>query len=320
MPLGPLDLTRQGTIATCGETLVAALPIEPVAIEMGGPVRLFVGGAEANFAIGVSRLGLDVSWMGCVGDDPMGRFVTKTLTAEGVDTQYVVKNDGPTGLYFREWLADGERRPHYYRKDSAGSRWGPSNWPQDLSGVAWLHVSGVTPALSESCRLAIASAMAWARQNRVPISFDPNYRRQLWSPDAARETLLPILQMSRILLIGVDEAELLLGCDQPDEIARRAHSLGVDIVVVKLGANGACAFQGKDSWSQAPFDVIAIDPVGAGDAFDAGFIVAIRTGRSIGDALRLGAYCGAKVAEQFGENSGFPRRVDVPPSVFALNN
>jgi 2-dehydro-3-deoxygluconokinase len=299
------EFPRQPTIVTCGEALVAALPMTPVTIESGEPLRMFVGGAEVNFAIGASRLGLDVTWIGCLGDDPLGRFVMAYLESEGIDTRHVQMNEGFTGLYLREWLADGERRPYYYRKDSAGSRFAASNWPSNLGGVDWLHVTGITPALSASCRTA--------------ISFDPNYRRQLWNEAEARATLLPILRCCRILLLGTDEAELLLGTDVPEEIARRARALGIETVVVKLGDQGACAFQGDSMWREGPFDVVAIDPVGAGDAFDAGFVSALVAGRSVGEALRLGAYCGAKVAEQLGENAGFPRRAAIPPSVISLD-
>jgi len=310
-----LELTRNGTILTCGEALVAALPAQPVSIETGEPLRMFVGGAEANFAVGVSRLGLDVEWLGRVGDDPLGRFVTETLSGEGVDVGHVVTGGGPTGMYLREWLTDGERRPYYYRKGSAGSNFADTDWPIELKNVAWLHLTGITAALSASCRAVALRAIKWAREHEILISFDPNYRRQLWSPDDARTTLLPFLQSSQVVLMGADEAELLLGTNDPAEIDRRARAHGVDIVVVKLGAEGACAFYEGKRWDQAPFDVVAIDPVGAGDAFDAGFISGVRMGFTIGDSLRLGAYCGAQVASSLGENSGFPRLADIPLDV-----
>lgn len=314
----PSAVSRLRTIATCGEALVSIVPTSPVAIEEGVDLHMFVGGAEVNFAIGVRRLGLNSTWIGSIGDDPLGRFVKARLESEGIDTRFVRVGGGSTGLYLREWLADGERRPFYYRKDSAGSRLSVEHWPLDLGEVDWLHVTGITPALSESCGAVVLHAVAWAREHGVAISFDPNYRRQLWTEDEARATLFPILQASRVLLLGVDEAALLLGTEAPDEIARRALAFGVETVVVKMGDRGARAYQGSSKWTQEPFEVTAVDPVGAGDAFDAGFVSALVMGRPVDDALRWGSYCGAKVTEHVGESTGFPQRDDIPLNVIRV--
>lgn len=314
------NMTTPGKVLTFGEALVAALPVQPVGIDDNEPLRLYVGGAEVNFAIGMSRLGLRVEWLGCVGDDPLGRLVTSTLSREAVDVGRVVKSDAPTGLYLREWLPDGARRPYYYRKESAGSRLNVAQWPLDAEGIAWLHLTGITPALSETCQALVTRAVDWARDYKVPISFDPNYRRQLWNPDTAREVLLPLLTASHTVLLGVDEAELLLDTNNPEEIYRRAHALGVEVVVVKRGAQGACAFYEGSRWDQNSYDVDAIDPVGAGDAFDAGFIAAMRMGHQVRDALRLGAFVGAKVASTLGENEGGPYLRDLPDDVLPVES
>jgi 2-dehydro-3-deoxygluconokinase len=297
---------------TCGEVLIATLPVEPVPIDAGEPLRMYVGGAEANFAVGLCRLGLDASLVGRLSSDPLGRFATVTLEGEGVDLSKMREDDGPSGLYLREWLADGVRRPLYYRRDSAGSHFGPDDWPANLDNIDWLHVTGITAALSESCRAGLTTALSWAREHSVRVSFDPNYRSQLWSPEAARASLLAIVASCHTLLLGTSEGELLFGTDDPRSIGERAGSLGVQDVAIKRGDRGASAWSGGEMWHHEPFEVRAVDPVGAGDAFDAGFVACRLESGSLQDALALGTYCGAKVAELPGEHEGFPRLAELP--------
>jgi 2-dehydro-3-deoxygluconokinase len=146
----------------------------------------------------------------------------------------------------------------------------------------------------------------------VRVSFDPNYRSQLWSPEAARASLLAIVASCHTLLLGTSEGELLFGTDDPRSIGERAGSLGVQDVAIKRGDRGASAWSGGEMWHHEPFEVRAVDPVGAGDAFDAGFVACRLESGSLQDALALGTYCGAKVAELPGEHEGFPRLAELP--------
>lgn len=300
-------------VVTLGEPLVAAMPAEAVPLEQSPQLQLFAGGAEVNFAVGMRRLGIEACLVGNVGDDPPGRLVQQRLAAEGIDISHVGVRPEQTALYLREWLPDGQRRPYYYRAGSAGARFSPADWPADLADVAWLHLTGITPALSESCRQAALAALSWALERKIPVSFDPNYRPRLWDIDTARRALRPFITACSVLLIGLEEADLLLGCTSVADAASVAAGLGPDVVVVKQGDAGASAWRNGRLWHQPAFAAQAVDPVGAGDAFDAGCVAVLLDGGSLDEALALGAYCGARVAETPGEHAGFPSRESIPP-------
>jgi 2-dehydro-3-deoxygluconokinase len=298
---------------TLGEPLAAAMPAEALPLERSPMLQLFAGGAEVNFAVGMRRLGFDTCLIGKVGDDPPGRLIQRALAAEGIDISHVGVGPEQTALYLREWLPDGQRRVYYYRAGSAGARFTAADWPTDLADVAWLHLTGITPALSESCRQAALAALNWALERKIPVSFDPNYRPRLWDIDTARRDLRPFMTACSVLLIGLEEADLLLGCTSVTDAAAAAAALGPDVVVVKKGAAGASAWRDGRVWHQPAFATDAADPVGAGDAFDAGCVAALLHGGSLGEALALGAYCGARVAAVPGEHAGFPGRESIPP-------
>jgi 2-dehydro-3-deoxygluconokinase len=315
MTASPADRRAAATVVTFGEPLVAALPPDPLPLEQSPTLRLYAGGAEVNFAVGMRRMGFDTCLVGHVGDDPPGRFVRQVLNAEGVDTSHIGVRPLPTGMYLREWLPDGERRPYYYRTGSAGAHFTPADWPQDIAGAAWLHLTGITPALSQSCREATLVALSWAKERDIPVSFDPNYRPRLWDIETARQALRPLITACNVLLLGLEEANLLFGSTTPSDAAASASALGPSLVVIKQGHAGASAWRNGRASHQLAFPTVAADPVGAGDAFDAGYIAALMHGSSLDEALALAAYCGSRVAEVPGEHAGFPHRESIPQSL-----
>jgi 2-dehydro-3-deoxygluconokinase len=311
----PADRGAAGTVVTFGEPLVAALPPAPLPLEQSPTLRLFVGGAEVNFAIGMRRLGFDTCLVGHVGDDPPGRFVQQVLNTEGIELSHLGVRPLPTGLYLREWLSDGERRPYYYRSGSASASFTAADWPQEIAGAAWLHLTGITPALSKSCLEATLAALSWAKARSIPVSFDPNYRPRLWGVETARTALRPLIAGCNVLLLGLDEANLLFGSSTVSDAAAAASALGPGLVVIKQGAAGASAWRNGHLSHQPALATVAADPVGAGDAFDAGCIAALMHGSPLAEALALGAYCGSRVAEVPGEHTGFPLRESIPQSL-----
>jgi 2-dehydro-3-deoxygluconokinase len=315
----PLFRLRGGppVIVALGEALVAALPTRSVAIEDAPTLELAVGGAELNFAVGVRRLGLPAAWVGCVGDDPLGRIVLRCLEAEGVDRQWIrVDPQRPTGLYLREWLPDGVRRPYYYRRESAALGLGPAMWPSEaLTDVSWLHLTGITVALGSNPRRAVEHAVAWANDRGVRISFDPNYRPWLWSGAGARKDLGRLAALSDVLLMSEEDAELLYGTRDPERALQRAHATGVEVAVMKLGDQGAIASDGSGVQASAPSSAAAVvDPVGAGDGFNAGFVVGMLSSQDLGHALALGNHVGARAVERVGEHT-YPFLDELPPEL-----
>lgn len=305
-------------VVTIGEALVAALPIEAVTLDVAPALQLHVGGAEVNFAVGIRRLGFEASWIGRLGGDSLGRLVLRELEREGVDCSHVIFDSRQTGLYLREWLPDGVRRPYYYRQGSPGS--GLSASDLDLAGlpIRWLHLTGITPALGEQPRFAVEAALGAAADLGVSVSFDANYRPALWSERAFRGFLLPLLPKIEVLLLGEEEAELLLGTRCPEIALDRATELGVRLPVVRLGERGAIARDEMGQYVVQSSPAQALDPVGAGDAFSAGFIAGLLSRASISGCLRLGTYCGARTVEMVGEHEGIPRRHELAEELLDL--
>ncbi len=283
--------------------------------EQPGPLRhadrfvRSVGGAESNLAIGLSRLGHRAAWIGVVGADPFGELILATLRGEGVDVAGARRDPGaPTGVLFKERHAGGDSGIHYYRAGSAGSRLCPEDVP-DLGRCRVLHLTGITPALSESCHAAVRAAIGQARQAGALISLDPNYRARLWPPERARAALLPLLPACDALLLGQGEAELLFGVREAEAVAREARAHGARHIALRCGADGAWAFpaEGPGTWVPA-HPVTPVEPTGAGDAFDAGFLAGLLEGRADADCVRMGTICGALATTALGDWEGSPDR------------
>ena len=171
-----------------------------------------------------------------------------------------------------------------------------------------LHLSGITPALSASARAAVHRAVDLAREAGVPVSFDLNYRAALWSPKEAGDELRTLVGRANIVFAGEEEAALVVGAGAPEHLAKQLAALGPAEVVLKLGAEGACAVIGGDEVASPALAVSAIDPVGAGDAFVAGYLSALLDEESPAERLRRGNVCGAFSVSVAGDWEGLPRR------------
>lgn len=297
-------------VVTLGECMALLCPEEPVTLEQAKTFSLDIAGAESNVAIGLSRLGHSVQFISRVGDDPFGRRIRATLDAEGVDTScLLIDQVAPTGVFFREWLADGVRRVFYYRNGSAASHLVPEDaQPESFTGARILHVTGITPALSESCAATVKHAIELAHAAGCLVSLDPNYRAKLWDAPIARKTLLPLMAHADVLLLGHEDASALFETDDDERILEQGARFGAQVVVLKRAERGACAWT-QTTRGEVPAEVVAaaIDPVGAGDGFDAGFLAGWLRGDSLDTALRLGAYIGAQAVATRGDYAGYPR-------------
>ncbi len=294
-------------VVTLGECMAVLYPPEPVALEETPSLRLDIGGAESNLAIWLARLGHRARFISRVGDDPFGRRIRATLDACGVDTAGLSVDPGaPTGVFFREWLADGARRVYYYRAGSAASRLQPEDLrPELFVGARIVHLTGITPALGPGCPDTLAHAAALARAAGALVALDPNYRARLWPPEQARAALLPLVAQSDILLMGHEDSSAIFGTDRADEAIEQALALGPRTVVFKQAEHGATAAADGQRVHVPAFPVAAVvDPVGAGDAFDAGFLAGLLRGLPLEEALRLGARLGAECVGQLGDYAG----------------
>ena len=292
-------------VVTAGETMVLLQPAAPGRLRHSHTLELGIGGAESNVAIGLARLGVRSDWVSKVGRDELGELVLSRVRAEGVSVEAVGRSDAATGLYLRERLPTGVE-VHYYRKHSAATELDTDAFDLDyLDGADLVHLTGITPALSASCRAFVLWLAGAAHKRGIQVSYDVNYRSKLWSAREARcflEKLLPCLD---VLFIGDDEATVLWGDAAP---VFELCGEGPSEIILKLGAQGCEAhIHDRDYHCQA-FEVAVCDPIGAGDAFAAGYIASKLWGDSPPKRLQLANAMGAFAAMTLGDYEGLPNR------------
>ena len=296
-------------VMTFGECMGVLYPPEPVTIDDSALLKWDIGGAEANCAIALARLGVSVRFHSRVGNDPFGREITAVLAGEGVDTSAVqIDATRPTGVFFREWLADGARRVFYYRSGSAAANMGPEDLrAEQFVGIKALHLTGITPALSERAAATCTRAIELAKAAGVMVTFDPNFRPRLWSAEAARIAMTPLAAASDIILMGHEDAAALFGEGDDEHYLTSAQQLGIKTIVLKRAERGALAIHDGERFEAAVVKAErVVDPVGAGDGFDGGFIAARLRGKSIPEALHIGAIVGAGSVAHLGDYAGYP--------------
>jgi 2-dehydro-3-deoxygluconokinase len=275
-------------VVCIGETMALIAPDPPRPIADAETFVLTHGGAESNVAAWLAALGAVVQWCGRVGDDPLGRRVLAELEAAGIGLSGArTDTEAPTGVYFKDPAA-GATRVWYYRVGSAGSRLDADDVERALlQRPRVVHLSGITPALSTSSAAAVAHAFARARELGVSVSFDVNYRPALWDSAAHAGThLLPLAKDADVVFVGLDEAATLWGCLDADDV--RAVVGGRGTLVVKDGPRAAWSFAEGAAVSAPALPTQIVEPVGAGDAFAAGWLCGLLRGVPPVARLRLG--------------------------------
>ena len=309
---------RAPEVVTLGECLgsFVAWDAGPLA-EARGFTR-HVAGAEANVAVGLARLGHAIAYIGRVGGDGFGTAILRALRGEGVDVRHLTIDDSArTGVMFRERRVLGAMDVVYHRAGSAGSRVAPEDVVSAVAdgvfeGIRWLHLTGITPALSDTARAATTRALEEGRRTGATVSLDVNMRRRLWSDEQAAPLLRDLASRVDVVFGSTDELALIAGADldsEPEQLVAAVAATGPRTVVVKLGRDGALGRDGETSTAQPGIAVTdVVDPVGAGDAFCAGFIAGRLDGVDLTTALRMGNACGALAVAASGDQSGLPDR------------
>ena len=292
-----------------GEAMLVLTPERGGSLADADGLHWSVAGAETNLSIGLARLGHSVAWVSRLGADPFGRKILKHVRGEGVDVSGVrLDPDHPTGIYFKELSPLGTARVYYYRHGSAASHMEPADIHLDAYDARYLHITGITPALSAGCCNAVMEAIAQARRLRMQVIFDPNLRLKLWPLETARETVDRIARQTDIVLPGLAEAELLTGLSTPEDIAQHYCDGGAATVVVKLGDEGAYYRSDEDEGYVQAYPVTVVDEIGAGDAFDAGFISGLLDGLTLADSVQRGCMLGALAVTALGDHAALPYR------------
>ena len=294
---------------TFGETMAVFVPESIGSLRYSKTFSLEMAGAESNTAIGIAKLGHTSGWISALGCDELGDYVISAIRAEGVDTSCVLRDEKHrTGLMIKQFSAD-ETEVFYYRDKSAASFFGAENISYEyLKNTKIIHLTGITPVLSENCMDTVATIADFAKKYNILLSFDVNIRKKLWKGKDYSEMISKLLFTSDIALLGLDEAELLLKIKNPEEIIRCLLSQGVKMIALKDGANGAIVANKDSCFKISPQRCKPIDPIGAGDGFNAGFLAGVLEKRDLKTCGTMGAIAGAMATETKGDVTGYPSK------------
>lgn len=270
------------------------------------------GGDTSNTVIAAARQGARTGYLSAVGQDAFGRSLLDLWQAEGVDTGTVtVSAEASTGIYFVTHGPQGHEFT-YYRAGSAAARMGPQDVPaSSVASARLLHLSGISLAISAGAADAALAAVSAAHEAGRLVSFDTNLRLKLWPLARARAIIHAVAAQADVLLPSVDEARILTGLDSPDAIAEFYLAIGAELVVMKMGREGALVAT-PDGHERVPgLPVQAVDATGAGDTFDGAFLAEyLRTGNPHA-AARYANAAAALSTQGYGAVAPIPRRAAV---------
>ncbi len=272
------------------------------------------GGDTANFAVAAARQGASVAYCTQLGDDRFGRMFLDLWKAEGVDTSGVgIDTDAHTGVYFVTHGADGHQF-EYLRAGSAASRMSIDDLPLDaLRDTRYLHVSGISQAISVTACDAVNAAIEAARVAGACVTYDPNLRLRLWPLARAKATIEATIPQIDIFLPSLDEALILADTDNRDSVFAWCARHGAKKVVLKCGAEGAWIWQDNDGLPRhvPGFAVQPVDATGAGDCFDGSLVARLAVGESLLDAVRYANVAAAISTTGYGAIAPIPHQAEV---------
>ncbi len=265
------------------------------------------GGDTSNALIAAARQGAQCAYVTKVGDDEFGRMCLELWNDEGIDTQGVaIDSTAPTGIYFVRHGKDGHTFS-YLRAGSAASRVQPSDVPANLIERAkFLHVSGISQAISASATDTIFHCIRVAREAGVHVAYDPNLRFKLWSLDLARTVISKTIPLTDYFLPSLDDVCLISGLEEPASLVDWCHRQGAHIVVLKLGRHGSLVSDGNRRIAIPAFPVDAVDATGAGDCFDGSFLARLATGHDAFAAARWASAAAALTTTGYGAVAPLP--------------
>ena len=326
-------------LVTFGETMVSynATYVGPFDPTVDGPYEVYCAGAESNVCLDLQRLdvpGLETVWVSKLGMDDEGDAILRSLNGRTTVAAPQVR-EFPSGIAYVNHLQDESIVKSYRRKGSAASTVTFDEVRQHLADADALHVTGITPALSPTTHDTIFQAIEFANENDIPVTFDVNYRPPIWYPAEARAVFDEMLPFSSVFKVGHDEAETVWGRGLPaDGYARRFQQINGRLVIVTRDADGAIAYDGANLVEHPGYSIDFVDPVGAGDAFIAGFLAEIfrqgtlksffaATDRErleiLERSLAVANVCGALICTRRGDTEAMPTADEVASFLDAHN-
>jgi len=300
-------------VVTFGEIMLRLSPPGYLRFEQAGSFDAVYGGGEANVAVSLSHFGLDSVFVSRIPDNPIGQAALNGLRRYGVDVTRVARGGERLGIYFYEKGAS--QRPSkvvYDRAHSAIAEATPADfdWKAILSGAAWLHVTGIAPALSDACADAAMTACATARALGCTVSCDLNFRKNLWSPAKASNVMTPLMKYVDICIANEEDSEKVFGIHAggsnvaqgtlDDEgyrqvAAELVRRFGFKAAAITLRGSitasdntwGAMIHDANGSHFSRRYPIHIVDRVGGGDAFAAGLIYGILSGMDRTEVLEF---------------------------------
>ena len=298
-------------LVTFGEAMVRFTPPDFQRLEQAHRFDVFVGGGELNVAVAAARLGIASRWVSRLPENALGRMIVNAAREHGVDAHIEWTPDDRAGLYFAELGAAPRASSVVYdRAASAISRVTPGSidWPSVFDGARWFHVSGITPALSDSAAKVTAESLIAAKSAGLTVSYDLNYRSKLWSGEKARAVQEPLMENVDVLITTEEDTRVVFGIGAEVQNYEHADTESYADIALALAKRFECRAVAitlrenprvlLNSWSaiiavdgkihHAPrYEVEVVDRIGAGDAFSAGLIVSRLENQNWEDAVRF---------------------------------
>ncbi|MDR5672982.1 Sugar kinase, ribokinase family [Halalkaliarchaeum sp. AArc-CO] len=327
------DPSSDPSVLVVGETLVDFIPETPGPLPDVETFHRRAGGAPANVAVGLSRLGVTPAFWTRVGDDPFGDFLRRTLEAAGIPDELVeIDPRAKTGLAFVSLDPDADRAFSFHRDRSADTRLQSGRIDDErLEGTDWLHAGGVTLA-DDPGREATFDILERAGGTDTTVSFDPNARPELWDEYDFADSVDRAFGLADVVKTSREDLEAAgYDCELDDEqLVRSVADDGPHTVFLTLGSAGAVAYATPDApWfddAHRPGDgersadavvrhdgypVDAVDTTGAGDGFFAGAIAALSNDEPLPMALEFAGAVAAVTTTEPGAMTALPTRKEV---------
>jgi len=270
------------------------------------------GGDTSNTTIASTRQGARCAYVSMVGNDALGEMCLALWKTEGVDISAVkIHDDAPTGVYFVRHDSDGHHFS-YLRKGSAASLIHPDDLTHGLiSQTRYLHVTGISQAISASANNTVAAAIAMAHAAGAKVSYDPNLRFALWSLEDARSTVIETIALTDEFLPGQEELAKVSGLEVPEDLIAWAHRCGAKVVVMKMGVQGVMVSDGSTIKKIAAFPVKAVDATGAGDCFNGAYLARRARGEDVFTSARWAVASAALSTQGYGAVAPLPTESQV---------
>ena len=303
-----------------GESMIELFSEEPM--EAAETFTRSVAGDSLNIIVAAGRLGTSTGYITKLGNDPFEAYLLDTFTSEGIDTTHVLSSNGFNAVHFVTVRPDGDREFVYYRAGSSPSTIKPEELnPEYISNAKIMHCSGIAQAISPSSRATVLTAAQIAQSNGVPVSYDPNYRHQLWNPSEAREAMEELMPYVDIFLPSAPaDSKVLFETEDPEKVIQESNRRGVKTVVVTLGEDGALIGAENEVMQLDPMPAgPVIDTTGAGDSFKGGFIHGFLEGKSILESALIGNVCAGITITGRGALGPMPYRDEVYDKVRNLS-